>query len=401
RFAHHPAVEMARSLTEKNGVAFDAVMSMAISLSPPPTLTPLVPFGHGLPDERWGPDGGVAFLPLLRAFYNESDFGPFFAAHQSLYLATERSFHDTLSHVDFGWYERFYRPLRKTQFKFILGLNNGPGFYGPHVNLPDGKTTAYAIIGCKLHDDAGTPIFKASSLLPLVLHEFNHSFVNPAVDAQWSIFHQTETVYNAVSSEMQKQAYGDAKTMVDESIVRAAVLVYLSDTKAPQATIDRLTRQEQLWGFFWMPELTTSLKLYEKTRTPSDTFASWVPRIAETYLKLAPDVQQSKAAYSHGVARVTGMKPFSSGAQEVDSDTKVLTLFADRPLRGVEGDATSPVTGMLYPVSSPGHLSNATTIELPLHLLPHTHYGFRFAGAAFFTADGYPLEEQTIDFMTR
>jgi hypothetical protein len=54
-FKEHPAVQMARRLAQKDdGVGFDAVMAMAISLSPPPALRPLVRFTATTPDKRWG-----------------------------------------------------------------------------------------------------------------------------------------------------------------------------------------------------------------------------------------------------------------------------------------------------------------------------------------------------------
>ena len=83
-FKGHPAVQMAHALAEKgDGVGFDAVMSMAVSLSPPPELKPLVAFTATVPDERWG-IGAQKFLPLLRDFYRYSKFAEFYAAHQAM-----------------------------------------------------------------------------------------------------------------------------------------------------------------------------------------------------------------------------------------------------------------------------------------------------------------------------
>ncbi len=64
-YKNHPAVQMAHMLEGKNGVGFDAVMVMAISLSPPPELKALVAFTPEIPDKRWGADA-EKFLPLLR-----------------------------------------------------------------------------------------------------------------------------------------------------------------------------------------------------------------------------------------------------------------------------------------------------------------------------------------------
>ena len=36
------------------GLGFDGVMSIAVHLSAPPALAPVVPFSDGVPDKRWG-----------------------------------------------------------------------------------------------------------------------------------------------------------------------------------------------------------------------------------------------------------------------------------------------------------------------------------------------------------
>jgi hypothetical protein len=53
-FKAHPTVLLAKKLAAENGVGFDAVMAMAVYLSPPPSLRPLVPFTATIPESRWG-----------------------------------------------------------------------------------------------------------------------------------------------------------------------------------------------------------------------------------------------------------------------------------------------------------------------------------------------------------
>ena len=107
-YRNHPAVQMAGSLRNMKGVSFDAVMSMAISLSPPPELKPLVPFSAGFPDSRWGVDDANKFRAVLRDFYRDSHFAGFYASHQPMYQMAEQRFAATLAGLDLGWYPRFY-----------------------------------------------------------------------------------------------------------------------------------------------------------------------------------------------------------------------------------------------------------------------------------------------------
>src|SRR5579862_1112995 len=80
-YKEHPAVAAARRLAASNKIGYDAVMSMAISLSAPPELKPLVPFTADVPDRRWGVETTETFLPLLRDFYRDSKFAAFSEAH--------------------------------------------------------------------------------------------------------------------------------------------------------------------------------------------------------------------------------------------------------------------------------------------------------------------------------
>src|ERR1051326_6797911 len=44
KYKQHPAVQFAIKIRESNGIGFDAVMTMAVHLNPPPSLTPRVAF---------------------------------------------------------------------------------------------------------------------------------------------------------------------------------------------------------------------------------------------------------------------------------------------------------------------------------------------------------------------
>lgn len=55
RLKNHPTIEFARQLRDQHDVGFDAVVSFAISITPPPQLAERVPFGRdgaGLADAR-------------------------------------------------------------------------------------------------------------------------------------------------------------------------------------------------------------------------------------------------------------------------------------------------------------------------------------------------------------
>src|SRR5262249_52460413 len=146
RFGNHAVVAMARKLARTRSVSFDAVMAMAIHLSPAPVLQPLVPFTDKIPEPRWGKQNALEFVRLLQQFYRETHFEKFFATHAPLYQAAEAQFGAVLKEFDLGWYKNFYGELPKGHFNVVLGINNGSGNYGPKLVFADGHEELFAIL---------------------------------------------------------------------------------------------------------------------------------------------------------------------------------------------------------------------------------------------------------------
>src|SRR2546429_9936058 len=64
-YKEHPAVALARKLAGERDVGFDAVMGLAVHLSPAPALKPLVAFTDDIPDARFGKDNAILFGGLF------------------------------------------------------------------------------------------------------------------------------------------------------------------------------------------------------------------------------------------------------------------------------------------------------------------------------------------------
>lgn len=262
-FKTHPAVVMAKKLADDNGVGFDAVMSMAISLSNPPELQPLVPFSAIVPEQRWGgQQSALQFVSLLRQFYKDSHFENFFQTHPALYALAEQRFAATLTDVHLSWFGAFYGKPAPTKFRLIIGLNDGGANYGPRLIRPDGTQEFYAVMGSWTKDAEGNPTFD-SSYLPTVIHEFNHSFINPMVETRFTEFHGLQAVYDAVGAQMKQNAYADTKVMVQESLVRACVALYLKENGWTEAEVRAQIADEEKHGFIWMADLVALLQTYK------------------------------------------------------------------------------------------------------------------------------------------
>jgi Domain of unknown function (DUF4932)/Bacterial Ig-like domain len=400
----HPAVQMAHKLAEKNDVGFDAVMAMAISLSSPPELKPLVPFTADIPDKRWGTDV-EKFLPLLRDFYRDTRFSDFNTAHQAMYRLAEERFAAALGMVHFDWYPHFYGDAPDLAYHLVLGMNNGGGNYGPRLVHPDGGMDLFSIIGCWTQDDAGNPTYPPDEgYLSTIIHEFNHSFVNPTVAEHWKKFQGAEQIFAYVAPQMQQMAYGSAQTMVDESLVRAAVIIYFQDAGEGNRENLKRIREEQRNGFFWMDQLVDSLKRYESMRAKYPTFTSYIPQIALFYSELAPHIASEAAAFNVKSAHVISMESFANHAQNVDASTTTITITVDKRLdpsagysinKGMDGNEHFPIAG------KPAFATDGLHISLPVQLKPNQTYSFVLTPANFATLDGYPLTTYKVEFKTK
>ena len=403
-YKDHPAVVAARQLAATKNIGYDAVMAMAISLSAPPELKPLVPFTADVPDRRWGVEPAEKFLPLLRDFFRDSKFAAFSEAHRPMYRMAEERFASTLALVDFEWYPRFYGKARDLNYHLVLGMNNGGGNYGPRLALPGGRMELFSIMGCWTHDEAGNPTYTDDEYLATVIHEFNHSFVNSSVADHWQEFAGTQQIYDTVMKQMGGMGYGKAETMVVESLVRAAVIVYFQRAGEAGTRNLRRIRQEQRNGFYWMDRLVDSLKQYDAQRAQYPSFSAYLPQIAQFYRDLAPKASAEAAAFDAKSAHVIGVEPFANQAQEVDASLKTITIVLDKPLDAAAGYSINQTTDGAdhYPIAGkPSFDVGGLRIVLPVQLQPNHAYSFVLTPMAFATPDGYPLVRYRVDFKTK
>ena len=267
---NHPAVEMMDSLRRVNGISFDSPLAFAVNLKKAGNSFVLVNDSVA-PERRWkGVDLKMA-TATISDFYNKSNFANFFERHKPFYEKVCSLFDsNVISKFNQSWYEQFYGVPPTDSFEVILGFTNGGGNYGPSRQLPGGPRDVYAIIGYAL-DDKGEPYYvsEPEMYLNTLVHEFNHSFVNPLADNP-SFAPKMRLAGDAMLSYsrkvMRKNAYSTWQNLVNESIVRAAVIIYLMDNEVPQDKIRQSVIDEMSVGFYWTPDLVKSLQYYAQHR---------------------------------------------------------------------------------------------------------------------------------------
>lgn len=288
----HPAVQYMRGLRNKYSISFDAVMSMAIHLDNQNGTLSLIEEDIPTLEKRWKNVDKDEFLSYLNSFYKDTNFNEFFKAHNDLYSRGLKSYQDNvIKHFNIDWYADFYGNEPQETFSVIIGFCNGGGNYGVNRQLTGKRKEVFAIVGYYV-DNEDTPMYNRE-YLPTLIHEFNHSFINHYLDANKypnfvkELEPAATDLFMSSRWSMAKQAYGDWKTMINESLVRAAVICYMLDKQYKPEEIKNELQEQMQRNFRWMPELVSLLRKYEKEQSIYGRFETFYPNIIDFFREYA------------------------------------------------------------------------------------------------------------------
>ena len=402
KMADHEAVQLAQELRRTTGISFDAPMSLAVMLTDLPELAlrgPLDPWPDGL-DQRWTAAHVKRFVQAAHDFATQSNFEAFWTTTAPLRQAAESRLQDLLhKSALLEWFPRFFGTTAPLSFSIIPALNNGGACYGPHFSAKD-QQEIYAVIGVWLTDETGAPKFD-HGVIPIIAHEFCHAFANPVIDGAAA---RLDPIGNALfdrnSETMRRQAYGNGRTVLYETLVRAAVVRFLAATVGEEAAATEMKRQAGRQGFVWLPAVVDALKEYEDSRDAFPTLAAFAPRLAEC---LDKEVKAMGTAQSRRPG-IVSLSP-ANGATDVDPSLAELRVVFDRPMRpSFSWCGGGPSFPVIPEGKKPYWLPDGRTCVLPVQLeAGHTYQLYlnteRFTG--FIAQSGEPLAPTPYSFTTR
>ena len=289
KFRDHPAVKLARKVNQDRHVSYDAPMSLAVHWTEITNLQlkiPLRPWPEGLAP-RWTKRDVNQLLKAARQFVEETHFQGFIEQHEALYQATAARMQAILEkegHLE--WFDSFFGQRPKASFTVAIGLLNGCGCYSTHFRASDGYEELFAIPGAGAADKQGLPIFGLYTV-PVIVHEFCHSYCNPFVDRHFAQLRPSgEALFKPVSEKMRSQAYDNGQTLLCESLVRACVIRYQRRYGGEQVARDAIQMEKQN-GFLWMEGLSDLLGDYETHRAQYPTFEDFSPRLIAFFAESA------------------------------------------------------------------------------------------------------------------
>lgn len=280
-YKNDPVVIFANELAEQKNTGFSKVMFLAVNLEFVNNKFSLIKESESSLTGKWDIKDAEKFVYLLNDFYTRSKFEIFFKQHQKLYAEATTQFDQSISEFDQQWYLDYYGD-QEVDYKVIIGLGNGGANYGPSVKPIGKKKLVYAIMGSWTFDENGKALFPKEVYLSYLIHEFNHSFVdhfleNATIETQLQT--SGEIVLEKEKNNMKLEGYEDWHSVINESIVRAIVVVYMIDHKNKDEAVQEEIEKQTKKGFLYTKELVLLLQEYESSRNKYPNFKSFYPRI--------------------------------------------------------------------------------------------------------------------------
>ena len=289
-YKNHPMVSYYQGLMQQYNIGFNAPMDLAVNL--------VIDGGRikfagdkSCMDPRWTHVNLVEFVSKLNQYYTDTRFHEFFQQHEAFYNEGLQLYKDNvMPHFHQDWYPRFYGTAADQQYRIIIGFTNGGSNYGANRQLPGKSKEMFSVVGYYVAPGVDKPFADGVGTAMVLIHEFNHSFVNHLYDDHTALLDPVANKLFALSeSMMRNQAYPEPRTVMNETLVRAAVIQYMQDYGYTPQDIDEEMSMNVSKGFTWMPEAAAALRGYAGNRGKYPTFSSYYPQIAKALNKYADD----------------------------------------------------------------------------------------------------------------
>lgn len=279
-YKNHRAVKEFNKLA-KRGFSYDAPPALMLYLTEDLRLREDVEVTDYLISRAGGKSKVNDFIKALREFAIDTDFQSFYQQNLEYY---EGIITNTLENIEdnniikeiedyYGWGQNSYNIILTSLFH--------RGGFGPSVDAGNNKKDIYSIIGPS--GIAGVRILPTFGSLEefnyLQRHEFSHSFVNPTTELFKEEATKFEKLYKPIEKVMEKQAYGNWITTLNEHIVRAVTtrLAFAEGESQGQKALNN----EKDSGFIYIDALLEKLVIYEENRDLYPDLISFYPILLE------------------------------------------------------------------------------------------------------------------------
>lgn len=244
-YRNHPSVRFVRDSLQRKGFGWSTPMELAMKFKMENGKVVLQKdleienyYDHITPpDER-------KLLILLQQFYDDTSFHQFYLQHKPLYEECEEAMRKVAEAIDLKWYDRFFGMQEQNTFRIVPGLLNGPGNFAVHCRHKDGRQSVIAVMGCAGTNEQGKVYYGISYTLPILIHEFNHSYCNALNEEYWDQMKDAVTAFFEPHAVFYRSmAYGHPIYVLNETFVEASMIRYLMSHPISQTDSGRTMKE--------------------------------------------------------------------------------------------------------------------------------------------------------------
>ena len=281
QYRDHPGILFARECNALHQINGDAPMSLGVYVGPPPALELRMDLSN-LPqtfDPRWDSALISNYLQHAREFARDSRFMEFHQGHQAILDKARQNMHEMISREPiFIWYKEFFGYYPEG-IKLYLALLNGSCSYGYPVFYPDGDIEFVSLIGGRFPDGEGIPTYPKDWFLPIIIHEYMHSYINPLIKSKSEEFEELgEALLSTHRAKMIEKGYNVWNVIIQEYIVRACTIIYL-ELYEGKSKARRNIQRDLRDGFPEIEGLVSLLDHYENDHDTYPDMESFLPQI--------------------------------------------------------------------------------------------------------------------------
>lgn len=294
-FSNHPLIKY---LKEKKSTLDEAtweIPAVAVHLSQPPALMPLMAYGDLANVDGWESRElfNAKFVGLLQQFYRDTNAERFFRTQATYYQLVTDEYRKRAVWLNRGWLERFFGLETKEEYFAIIGLNITGGAY-MRVNFANNARHTITIFDAPSVDPRGIPNNLAEEIFPRqMLHEYIHGFTNQLVDQNLPLLQSSsETMLRnpRVFKLVEKTFYGNWQYLLYESLVRACSLKYMKANPTIGQDLEKEIVNQEKVGFLWIRGLMAELDEYEANRGKYRDLQAFLPHLIAFFQKAAADL---------------------------------------------------------------------------------------------------------------
>jgi len=283
----HAAIHTAKALLER-GFRYDAPKAFAIVLGPLPHLAAPEEYPRQLIARAGGQDILEEFRRELKDLAQTAEFAQFLVAEEEMLhrkLAESKAGY-TPERVT-AWMEDFYGYSADGYHKILAPAAFPAGGYGAAEIRPDDTRHVYSI--ARAAEGAMHPpqLPRGKDLEQLAIHEWGHSFSDPAVFAHPDKFRQLQAHYEPVSAIMSDQHYTTLEAFVQEQVLRG-IDAFARRKIHGEGEYRMFLEQMEARGFYLTKEIVQELEYYTDNRDAYPTFSAFAPILLDRMAQAEP-----------------------------------------------------------------------------------------------------------------